>query len=82
MLKILTSATQLLAENGKMILVMGDGRIQGEIYEAKSNMQLICATLGLKLIDYSFTLLDQTSRSFMKSGRTKGKKEHVLVFSR
>ena len=82
MQKILTPASQMLTDDGKMILVMGDGRIQGETYEAKSNMESICGALGLKLVDYSFTLLDQTSKSFMKAGRTKGKKEHVLVFTR
>ncbi len=80
--KILTSATQMLVDNGKLILVMGDGRIRGETYEAKENMESICRTLGFRLVDYSFTLLDETSKAFMKAGRTKGKKEHVLVFSR
>ena len=80
--KILAPATQMLTNNGKMILVMGDGRIRGETYEAKENMESVCGALGFKLIDYSFTLLDETSKAFMKTGRTKGKKEHILVFSR
>ena len=79
---ILTPVSQSLSHDGKMVLVMGDGRIQGSIYEAKSNMEMICGQLGFKLIDYSFSLLDNTSKSFMKAGRTKGKKEHILVFAR
>lgn len=80
MLSILTHCDNVLKENGYVVLVMGDGKIQGEIYEAKENLSNICSKIGWKLIDYSFTWLDQTSRSFQKSYRTKGKKEHILVF--
>ena len=80
MYAILYECNKTLKLGGHAILVMGDGRIQGEIYEAKSNMEAICNKLGWKLIDYSFSYLDQTSRSFQQSYRTKGKKEHILVF--
>jgi site-specific DNA-methyltransferase (cytosine-N4-specific) len=61
---------------------MGDGQIQGEKYEAKSEMVDICSRIGWNLFDYSFSLLDQTSKSFQKSYRTLGKKEHILVFKK
>jgi len=61
---------------------MGDGKIKGEIYESKTNMERICSKLNWELIDYSYTMLDSTSRSFQKSYRTKGKKEHILVFKK
>lgn len=80
MLSILTHCDKVLKENGYVVLVMGDGKIQGEIYEAKENLSNICSMIGWQLIDYSYTWLDQTSRSFQKSYRTKGKKEHILVF--
>ena len=80
MYAILFECNRTLKVGGHAILVMGDGRIQGEIYEAKSNMENICSKLGWKLVDYSFSYLDQTSRSFQQSYRTKGKKEHILVF--
>ena len=82
MLEILTSCDKTLKIGGHVVLVMGDGRIQGEIYEAKSNIENICKNLNWDLVDYSYSLLDVTSRSFQQSYRTKGKKEHVLVFKK
>lgn len=82
MYAILCECDKTLKDGGHAVLVMGDGRIQGEEYEAKSNMETICNKLNWKLVDYTYTLLDQTSRSFQKSYRTKGKKEHVLVFKK
>lgn len=82
MSEIFGSCDKLLKKGGYVVLVMGDGKIAGEIYESKSNMIEICSKFGWKLIDYSFTLLDQTSRSFQKSYRTTGKKEHILVFQK
>ena len=82
MYEILSACNKTLKKNGIAVLVMGDGQIQGELYEAKENMEAICKKLHWKLIDYSFTFLDDTSRSFIKSYRTKGKKEHVLVFKK
>ena len=82
MFGILSECNKGLKVGGYAVLVMGDGRIQGEVYEAKSNMEAICSKLNWKLVDYSFSYLDQTSRSFQKSYRTKGKKEHVLVFKK
>ena len=82
MLEILSHANNLLKVGGHAVLVMGDGKIQGVTYEAKENMEMICSKLGWKLIDYSFSMLDDTSRSFQQSYRTKGKKEHILVFEK
>ena len=82
MFEILSECNKTLKQNGIAVIVMGDGKIQGEIYDAKSNMEAICSKLNWKLVDYSYTMLDQTSRSFQKSYRTKGKKEHVLVFKK
>lgn len=79
---ILEQCNLILKPGGYAVLVMGDGKIQGEIYEAKSNMEEICAKFKWELVDYTFTMLDQTSRSFQKSYRTKGKKEHILVFKK
>lgn len=72
----------MLKTGGKAVIVMGDGRIQGENYDAEYNIKNVTARLNWQLIDYSFTNLDETSRSFRQSYRTKGKKEHVLVFQK
>jgi DNA modification methylase len=82
MYEILLESNKSLKVNGYAILVMGDGQIQGEKYEAKSEMVDICSRIGWNLFDYSFSLLDQTSKSFQKSYRTLGKKEHILVFKK
>ena len=82
MFDILSECNKGLKRKGYAVLVMGDGKIQGKVYEAKSNMATLCRKLNWKLVDYSYSLLDETSRSFQKSYRTKGKKEHVLVFQK
>jgi site-specific DNA-methyltransferase (cytosine-N4-specific) len=80
MLIILNESNKTLKDNGTIVIVMGDGRVQGQKYDAKENMLIIGENLGWKLIDYSYSNLDETSRSFQQSYRTKGKKEHILVF--
>lgn len=79
---ILTHCNNVLKSQGRVVIVMGDGKIQGEIYDAKENLSAICSKIGWKLVGYSFSQLDETSRSFQKSYRTKGKKEHILVFEK
>jgi len=80
--EIFEACNNLLKNNGHVVIVMGDGRIQGKTYEAKTNIEKICSRLNWKLVDYSYTNLDDTSRSFQQSYRTKGKKEHVLTFKK
>lgn len=82
LLSIFTECDKVLKENARIVLVMGDGRVAGEIYDAKENMQEICKQIGWDLVDYSYTFLDETSRSFQKAYRTKGKKEHILTFEK
>ena len=80
--KIFVSCNNVLKPKGKVVLVIGDGRVAGKIYNAKDNMIHICKSVGWKLIDYKYSNLDDTSRSFQQSYRTKGKKEHIMVFSK
>ena len=82
MLEILSAVGKTVKKSGYVILVMGDGKIQGVKYDAKYNMEFLGKLLGWKLIEYSYTYLDETSRSFQKSYRTKGKKEHIFVFQK
>ena len=67
---------------GGDVIIIGDGKIQGEMYDSKENTIKVCEEIGWKLVDYSFTDLDETSRSFQASFRTNGKKEHVLTFQK
>lgn len=80
--EIFTACNKTLKYNGHVVIVMGDGRIQGEIYDAKSHIEKIVEELNWRLIDYSYSSLDETSRSFQQSYRTKGKKEHILTFKK
>lgn len=82
LLKIFESSNKILKNKGKIVVIIGDGKIDGEIYKADENLKKIGKSLGWKLIDSSFTLLDETSKSFQKSYRTLGKKEHILVFEK
>ncbi len=79
---ILFACNETLKPNGKVVIVIGDGKVAGNMYDAKENMLRICTPIGWKLVDYSYSDLDKTSRSFQKSYRTKGKKEHIMVFSK
>lgn len=79
---IFKSCDILLKNNGHVVIVMGDGKIQGKVYDAKENIEKICNLLNWSVIDYTYTYLDQTSKSFQQSYRTKGKKEHVFTFKK
>lgn len=61
---IFKACNDVLKENGHAVIIMGDGKIQGEIYNAKENIEAICREFKWLLTDYSYTYLDQTSRSF------------------
>lgn len=82
LLQIFEGCNRLLKPHGKVAIIMGDGKIQGEKYDAKINLINTLASLQWKVVDYSFSNLDDTSRSFQQSYRTKEKKEHVLVFEK
>lgn len=82
LLEIFEKCDIVLKENGVAVIVIGDGKISGEIYDAKKNMLEIASKIGWELIDYSYTNLDDTSRAFHQSYRTKGKKEHILTFQK
>lgn len=79
---IFQACDKVLKKKGKVVLIIGDGKVAGEIYDAKERLVEICLPIGWHLIDYSYTNLDVTSRSFQQSYRTKGKKEHILVFEK
>ncbi|MCX2717429.1 DNA methyltransferase [Helicobacter sp. MIT 21-1697] len=82
LMEIFTQCNKVLKQNGMIGIVMGDGKIAGNIYNAKDEILEIATKLHWDLLDYSFSELDKTSRSFAQSYRTKNKKEHILVFAR
>lgn len=79
---IFISCDKVLKPGGVVVLVIGDGKVAGKIYDAKENMEKVCNSIGWRVIDYNFTQLDKTSRSFQQSYRTKGKKEHIIVLKK
>ena len=68
---------QIALNNGEFVVAEA---VAGKIYDAKENMIKIAEKIGWEAIDYSYSNLDDTSRAFQKSYRTKGKKEHILTF--
>lgn len=80
MYQVFSEVTNLLDPNGHVVVIIGDGKIQGQAYDSATNMNDIMSTLNFRLIESEFTYLDNTSKSFSKSFRTNGKKEHFLVF--
>lgn len=82
LLQVFEACNTLLKEHGKIAIIMGDGKIRGEKYDAKENLEKTLEPLHWRPIEYSYTNLDDTSRSFQQSYRTKEKREHVLVFEK
>lgn len=80
--KIFSSCNIVLKNNAKIVIIIGDGKIQGEKYDSYEHTKKICEEIGWELLDYSYTNLDKTSKSFQKSFRTLGKKEHIMVFEK
>lgn len=79
---ILKSADYSLKKGAYIVIIIGDGKISGEIYDSKETTIKIANRLNWKIVEESYTELDSTSKSFQKSFRTKGKKEHFLVFQK
>lgn len=82
LLDIYRACNNVLKAGATIVMVIGDGKVAGHIYDAKDNMVNTCKKLGWKLSDYSYSELDKTSRSFQKSFRTANKKEHILTFTK
>ncbi|BCZ18348.1 hypothetical protein NHP190003_16300 (plasmid) [Helicobacter sp. NHP19-003] len=82
LLEVFRQCGEVLKNDSYIVLVMGDGKIQGEIYNAKDEILTLTNKLNWDLVDYSCSELDQTSRSFAQNYRTKHKKEHILTFQR
>lgn len=82
LLEIFNSCDKVLKAGGVVVIIIGDGKIQGEMYDSKGNTIKVCEEIGWELIDYSFTNLDDTSKAFQSSFRTNGKKEHILTFQK
>lgn len=79
---IFLSSNYALKKGAHVVIIIGDGKISGELYDSKETTLKIATKLGWKLVEEKFTELDSTSRSFQQSFRTKGKKEHFLVFKK
>lgn len=82
LLEIFRQCDMILKPGGKIVIVIGDGKVAGKMYDAKENMLQLIEKIGWELVDYSYTNLDDTSKSFRQSYRTKGKKEYILVFNK
>lgn len=82
MYQVFSAISGMLTLNGHVVVIIGDGKIQGQSYDSAASMNEIMYRLNFKLVDSQFTYLDDTSKSFTKSFRTAGKKEHFLVFRR
>lgn len=80
--KIFLSANYTLKKGAHIVIIIGDGKIQGEKYDSRENTLYIAKKLNWELIEEKYTELDKTSRNFQQSFRTKGKREYFLVFEK
>ena len=82
LLEIFLSCDIVLKVGGFIVIIIGDGKIQGKMYDSMANTIKVIDEIGWHLIHDSYTNLDETSRAFQSSFRTIGKKEHVLTFQK
>lgn len=80
LLNILSSANKILKKAGYILIIIGDGVVQGNKYRSDIETKKIGKKMGWEIIDEVFTELDNTSKKFQASFREKGKKEHYLLF--
>lgn len=80
--EIFVDCDKILKNNGHAVIIIGDGKVKGEKYDSKQHTVNIALQIGWKLDSSCETELDETSRSFQQSFRTKGKKEYVLIFKK
>lgn len=80
--KIFEQCNNHLKEDGHIVIVIGDGKVSGNMYDAKENIIKLCAPLNWEVIDYEYTLLEHTSKSFQRFNSALGKKEHIITFKK
>lgn len=80
--EIFESCDKVLKKGAYILIIIGDGKIQGEFYDSLEATLKIGERLEWKAISADFTNLDETSKSFIQSFRTKGKKEHFILFQK
>jgi site-specific DNA-methyltransferase (cytosine-N4-specific) len=80
--EVFFSCDKVLKDGAYVMIIIGDGKIRGEAYDSLEVTLRIGKKLLWKNISNDHTLLDNTSRSFTKSFRTKGKKEHYVLFTK
>ena len=80
--EIFESCNKVLKKGAYILIIIGDGKIQGEFYNSLETTLKIGERLEWRAISADFTNLDETSKSFIQSFRTKGKKEHFILFQK
>lgn len=79
LLEIFKDCDKILKKGAYILIIIGDGKIQGEIYDSLETTLRIGKILKWETISADFTNLDETSKSFIQTFRTKGKKEHFIL---
>lgn len=80
--EIFEQCNNCLKKDGYIVIVIGDGKVSGNMYDAKENIIKLCAPLKWEMVDYEYTFLEQTSKSFQKFHSALGKKEHIITFKK
>jgi site-specific DNA-methyltransferase (cytosine-N4-specific) len=71
-----------LRRGGHAVVVIGDGIVGGEVFDAGRWMNSLGTELGLQLVDHTSVSLDSRTARFNPSFRSAGKLEHTIVFRR
>ncbi|MDR0850017.1 MAG: site-specific DNA-methyltransferase [Christensenellaceae bacterium] len=82
MTEVFLDCDKMLKAGKYAVIIIGDGQIRGKKYDSKENIIKIAKDINWRLVSESCTSLDETSRTFQQSFRTKGKLEHVLIFQK
>ena len=80
--EIFEKTNDYLKRDGHIVIVIGDGKVSGKMFDAKENIVKLCTKLNWEVVDYEHTLLEKTSKSFQKFHTSQGKKEHIITFKK
>ncbi|MFA6199967.1 MAG: DNA methyltransferase [Bacteroidales bacterium] len=79
MKEIMDELSRVSKLHSKLVMIIGDGIVNGNIIDMSLVIDDICKVSNYKIIDIESTKLSETTRSFNKSFSNANKKEHNIV---
>lgn len=80
--EVFKNANHSLKKGAHIVVAIGDGVVDGEIKKADQLMDDVAKRLKWRKVESKYVELDKTSKSFSQNIRSKGKKEHWIVYAK